>query len=67
MEKARALASQAITTTVFFAAALLVIADGVSAEQGFRQVNVQGDWAYTTRGQGGGTEYMKHGNARLGN
>ena len=41
-----------------FAAALFVMASNVSAAQGFGQVNVQGEWAYTTRDRDDGKEYM---------
>jgi len=58
LEQATALALEATAAGACFAAALLVMASNVSAAQGFGQVNVQGEWAYTTRDRDDGKEDM---------
>ena len=42
---------------VLFFAALLIVSEG-SAEQGLDEVNVQGGWAYTARGEDGAEEHV---------
>ena len=58
LKQATALALEATAAGACFAAALFVMASNVSAAQGFGQVNVQGEWAYTTRERDDGKEYM---------
>jgi hypothetical protein len=59
LEHATALVLAAIAVGACFAAALFVVASNVSAAQGLSQVNVQGEWAYTTRNGADGTEYWR--------
>ena len=55
LEQATALVSGSIAAGARFAAALFGMAGNVSAAQDFGQVNVQGQWAYTTRDRDDGT------------
>jgi hypothetical protein len=57
MEAVGRLTSWAIPAGACFVAFLMVVNDA-SAEQGFREIKVQGSWAYTTKARESGTEYM---------
>jgi hypothetical protein len=57
-EKAKVVTSKTAVGLFLAAAAAFVIASEGSAEEGQNEVNVQGGWAYTARGNGGAAEHV---------
>ena len=57
-EKARFIGSKGAVALFLAAAAAFVITSEGPAEQGSEEVNVQGGWAYTARGQDGAVEHV---------